>query len=262
MLTMRDILAHQTFLATIQPEVETYQSCEAVAKYAGRLTIAAIIGPAGIGKNTLMNQVKDEPKLHIATAVTSREKRESDTIYRRYYDFSTKRDQTAVRSRLDEGRYIQVASHPATGEIYATEQDDFHAYRTNLMDITAAEYVKMQNQGVFGCITPICIVTPTYDQWQRQWLGREQPTQKEYLGRMQEARDSLAYCLGNSSVRYVINGYIPTSARRLTEAAHGVGEACSSVYQELAYMYAQALVEGIDASGVLRQRGSTFQGLA
>lgn len=259
---MRDILAHQTFLATIQPEVQTYQPCDAVATYAGRLTIAAIIGPAGIGKNTLMNQVSDQPNLHIATAVTSREKRESDTNYRRYYDLSTKRDQTAVRSRLDEGRYIQIASHSATGEIYATEQDDFHAYRTNLMDITAAEYVKMQDQGVFGCITPICIVTPTYGQWQRQWLGREQPSQKEYRARMQEARDSLTYCLGNSSVRYVINSYIPTAARRLAEVTHGTGEACSSVYQELAHTYAQTLVEGIDTSGVLRPRGSTFPGLA
>lgn len=235
---------HIDFLDQIKPLVHAYQPGENVVAHAKQAKVLAVMGPAGIGKSTLMAA----SGLHIATSTTSRPQRDTDTSIRRYYDFTNADDKQDVLTRLYDRSFIQLINHPATNELYASEPEDYPLNTISQWDTTAIEFQRVRKVNLFGCLQNAYIVTPTYEQWQRQWLGRttgERP--HDYHGRMIEAHDSLVMSLQDPEITFMLNTDIEESGLVLSGIACGMQP---SLYEmDAARMAAQRLLHGILGSG-------------
>ncbi|MET1033101.1 MAG: hypothetical protein ABWX94_01235 [Candidatus Saccharimonadales bacterium] len=236
---------HLDFLDQIKPIVRTYEPAISVTTHAQRARVLAVVGPAGIGKNTLMAA----SGLHIATSVTSRPRRDTDTTIRHYHDFTKADDRRYVLTRLDDRSFIQIISHPATGEMYASEPEDYPLDTISLWDATATEYQRVRKANIFGSLLNAYIVTPTYEQWQEQWLGRTNGDRPDdYIGRMVEAHNSLTISLRDPETTFMLNTDVEESGLVLRGIAFGKQP---TLYEsDAARAAAYRLLDGIAESGV------------
>lgn len=239
---------HNLFLEEIQPYIDDYNPSQEVTAYAGQVSALAVIGPAGVGKSTLM----EASGIQISTGITSRLPRDGETKFRHYYDFTDPRERSQVRNALRQGDFIQAISHPATKELYASEPQDFPDAHCNLWDPTAQEYRRVQELGIFASLRGICVVAPNYETWQSQWLGRTNSDRPDdYNGRMLEAYRSLTTMLEEPNIAFLINTDVDEGARALQLFAEGNHE--QSTEQSAAGRYAaHQLLAGIVASNALR----------
>jgi len=234
---------HEAFLAEIGPYVPHYLPRLSVTNAMGKLTVSPVMGPVGIGKNTLM----ELSGLHRVTAKTSRPARPGDTIYNRYYDFAKKADRHAVTCGIRDGTYVQMAIHPANGELYATTPKDYLKPGPNLLDVTTDEYERIKREGWFGMLKPMYIVTSTGEQWRSQWFGRDGDNPPNYIGRTEEAKNSLEFCLSQPDLPIIINDDAIESAQLLREVALGE-TTLTPEYLEQGRAAAQLLLDGIASS--------------
>jgi guanylate kinase len=231
---------HEAFLADIGPYVLNYLPRLSVTNYMGRVMVNPVMGVVGVGKSTLMEQ----SGLHRVMAKTSRPARPGDTIYSRYYDFTKRADRHAVTRGIEDGTYVQMAIHPANGELYATTPKDFVRKGPNLLDVTTEEYARLMRDGWFGTIKPTYIVTSTFGQWQTQWFGRDGENPPNYTGRTMEAKNSLEFFLERPEMPAIINDDATESAQLLRQVALGE-TTLTPEYLEQGRAAAQLLLDGI-----------------
>lgn len=191
------------------PDVQTFGRC---------LHVVGVIGPVAVGKNTLMTA----SGMTIASPETSREPRPGETSYQRYYDFTNPTDRNDARTNIQEGRYLQIAAHPASGEFYMSLPEHYDINTRNLMDVTAAEYKRMRKTGLIGNLAAVYVVPISYDAWQGQWRKRDgdvdTPTTRS---RTREAYDSMLDCFSCPEIPFLVNEQVDKSAQRLRELAEG-----------------------------------------
>jgi guanylate kinase len=237
----------ERFLERIGTYTKDYFPGTEAGRFAQSCGITAVMGPAWVGKNTVMNA----SGVPAVTAVTSRPERAGDTAYRRYLDFNVWTDRDDVIAMLHSRAYVQAASHPTTHELYACEPQDFPAQNC-AMDITAEEYAKLRRQRLFGRMTGLYVVTNSYEAWQERQASREVITPDEHQKRMVEARDSLTMALGDPTMQFLINDDISTAADVLLSVSEGASLSVCDV--EAGRRAAGLMLEGIVESGVLRTR--------
>lgn len=230
----------------MRPSVDRYQPSDEVLNFAAKLHVVGVIGPVAAGKNTLMAA----SGLAIAGAETSREPRPGETSYRRYYDFTNSADRDEVRINILQGRYLQIAAHPASGEFYTSLPEHYDDSSPNLMDVTAVEYRRMQQAKLVGNLSAVYIVPSTYDEWRERWYGRDGEVDTHTLvSRTREAHDSIVACLGDPNIPFLVNNDIDESAQRFRELA--MGDTLSNGEHTLGRVVAQQLVVSIRHSGLL-----------
>lgn len=235
---------HTDFLQTIRPLTETYTPNDDVLRYTKQLTVAAIIGPTGVGKNTVM----DLSNVPLVTAITSREPRPVDTIYRRFLNFDNPADRKETAHKLLTRSYVQASSHPATHELYATETVDFPR-GISLMDMTAYEYERLRTSGIFGRLFGICLVADDFSSWQSRWRTRGIGELSEYRKRMVEGSSSLTYCLQSPDMAFVLNPNDDAQTAAETIRLLTEGQELDPAQQEAGRQAAELMLAGIRQTG-------------
>lgn len=202
----------------MRPFVDSYKPSTSVLIFAARLRVVGVIGPIAAGKNTLMAA----SGLTIAGGETSRAQRPGETSYQRYYDFSDLQDREDARTNIYSGRYLQITAHPASGEFYASLPEHYDPSSPNLMDVTSAEYKRMQKARLIGNLTGVYIVPQDYNAWQSQWTGRDGEVDPDTrMSRTREAYDSMMACLPDIDIPFLVNDTVDESAARLRALAEG-----------------------------------------
>lgn len=159
--------------------------------------IVMLVGPAAIGKSTIMNEVvAQDSRFSYVSAFTTRAKRPGEQSY---YDFISK-DKANELIKTDHA--ITHFEHPTTHDIYGTTAE---SYRTeyNLLDTLSIAVDTYRNLPFERHIT--ISLTASADQWQAWFLNRYPTPSEEAMKRLKEATLSINWSLNDQNTYWLQN---------------------------------------------------------
>lgn len=161
-------------------------------------TLVMIVGPAAIGKSTLMNEVvrQNPANYGYVKSFTTRSRRPGETAH---YDFISREHALSLHQ---SGQTITYLDHPTTHDLYGTTASSYTA-PINLLD-TLSGSVKDYRNLPFAETVTISLTTPA-SQWKEWFLQRYPRPSDEAIKRLTEAKQSISWSLNDSETLWLIN---------------------------------------------------------
>lgn len=159
--------------------------------------IVMLVGPAAIGKSTIMNEVvAQDSRFSYVSAFTTRSRRPGEQSY---YDFISK---NKANELIKTGQAITHFEHPTTHDIYGTTAA---SYRTeyNLLDTLSIAVATYRNLPFKRHITISLTASP--DQWHAWFLNRYPTPSEEATKRLKEATSSVNWSLNDPETYWLKN---------------------------------------------------------
>lgn len=193
--------------------------------------LIAVVGPTGVGKSTLI----DELGIPEVLSDVSRSKRPDEKDDESYHFRS---DYLSIIKDIKEGKYVQFVISP-TGEFYGTRAEEYEQNGTCIMAIMASAIPVFKEVG-FKKITQLYVMPPSYVEWMRRIGGVRT---EDLLGRISEARGSLALALEDSNYQFILNDTIENALDDVVKILND--EEVNEHRQQLAIGTADVLLERI-----------------
>lgn len=188
-------------------------------KLAGK-TIVMTVGPAGIGKSTLMNgAIEQDPRMHRVPSFTTRDQRLNDEPGMYHY-IVTPEDYEKLDHDINSGTVVQYGVSPVKDVVYGTYVDDY-LREYNLKDVWAsgvAEFEKLP----FNTHIIVGLVADPHD-WKQWYSERFTPGDPEAVSRLDEAQQSLEWLISHPDVKWLQNksGELEQSSLKLIDICLG-----------------------------------------
>lgn len=190
-----------TFLRTFPQLVNDYQPAPDVLKKIGNLSLLIIIGPSGVGKTTLLQNV-DIPFVPSDMTRPSRpdEQDGRDNYFRSDYD--------QIISEVKNGRFVQVAISSG-GDFYATRESSYPESGAAALPVVADAVPTVRNLG-FKETLSVFIVPPSFEEWMSRMKTHEL-SEEQLSKRLAEAERSLEFALGDKDMHFVLSDTIASA---------------------------------------------------
>lgn len=201
-------MANPEHIAHVAELANGYHPSNETLEFTHTLDIVTVSGPAGAGKNTVM-ELTGLPNV---TGWTSREPHERDGGRYRY--IQTEDDWQQLAESLEQGRFVQATFHPTLHKFYGSTTDDYRAGTVNLTDVLPQQYQDFKTDGLFRSIRASYITTP-YGPWLDRLAKRGVMSSEENVGRMREAKHSLRTSLDDDEFYFILNESMALAARAL-----------------------------------------------
>jgi guanylate kinase len=188
------------------PELKTnYRSAPEVLEHIGGVKLLMLIGPTGVGKSTLINNLG----LAFVPSDTSRPARpgEKDGI-----DFNFHSDYSALTADITAGRFVQVAIGPS-GDFYATKASSYPKSGFAVMPVVA-DVVPIFRQLGFKETFSAFITPPSYEEWMSR-IKKHGLTDQEIKKRLPEAIRSLNFALTDATTHFILNDNLDKAAAQI-----------------------------------------------
>lgn len=194
----------QSQLDEVKQEQDKYRPNEEVCRRLGELGLVMIVGPAAVGKTSVIQTIAnlDHEFAPVSVFTTRDPRHDDDPNLFRYYDH-TDEGVSELLARINRGDMVNIAIHPTTGHLYGTELEDYRG-RYNVL-ATLANGVKQLNNLPFKTKTIIGLTTEP-DTWTKWFDEREMPDRSTREKRLAEAVMALDEELFNiPSITFVSN---------------------------------------------------------
>lgn len=183
-------------------------------------TLIMIVGPTGIGKSTLMNQLCAlDPSFRRVRSFTTRQPRENDEENQYIYLTSEQLD-----NHLGTGDVITDVTFPGTDIHYGTLTESYPS-DFNLLDTLASSVSTYRSLPFYQTITVSLTTDPAA--W-ASWLSTRLPEHDENrTKRLEEARQSVNWSLTQTDNHYWLTntpGDIATPVQQLLQIVKGQGQ--------------------------------------
>lgn len=161
-------------------------------------TLVMIVGPAAVGKSTLMNEIvrQDSKTFGYVRSFTTRSRRPGEAAH---YNFISREEALSLQQT---GRTVTYFEHPTTHDLYGTTPASYIA-QINLLD-TLSGSVDDYRKLPFTRTVTISLTTPAV-QWKDWFLQRYPEPSDEAIKRLAEAKRSIMWSLGDSETLWLIN---------------------------------------------------------
>jgi guanylate kinase len=202
-------MASTEYLNVVGELVRDYQRSPETLEFMHELDLVTVSGPAGSGKNTVM----EATGLEVIKGRTTRPRRSPED--NDYHYIEEPEEEERLLDDLHHGNLVQVATHPGTGDFYGGDRTDYALKGTGLLDVMPRYYYELRDEDHFASLRATSLIPPDYVTWQTRFLGRGKISPKEYIKRMHEATDSLAITVPDHSFYYIINDVTELAANAL-----------------------------------------------
>jgi guanylate kinase len=188
---------------------EHYVPSEQTINQLSQIDLLAIVGPTGVGKSTIINQL-DIP--YVISDV-SREPRPDEKKEKNYH-FRT--DYLEIIKDIKNGEYVQFLVSK-NNEFYGTRGTSYPDSGVCTMAIVAQEIPRFRKLG-FRNIKTIYIMPPSYVEWMRR-IGGVRST--DLLARISEARQSIILALEDPEYTFVLNDKLELAVKDVLDIING-----------------------------------------
>lgn len=168
-----------------------------------------IVGPAAIGKTTLMNTVvKLDSECSYVRSFTTRPRRQNEISH---YHFISRTEALDLRRT---GKTITFFEHPTTRDIYGTTAESYQT-RFSLLDTLSTTVKEYRNLAFERTITISLTASP--EQWREWFVSRYPEPSEEASKRLKEAEYSITWSLTDPKSHWLLNpaGETELTARTL-----------------------------------------------
>lgn len=200
----------QDFIFWARKLRDSYQPSEAVARQLSEVDLVAIVGPTGVGKTTIIENLG----IPFVKSDVTRPRRpyEKDNLT---YNFRS--DYEDIITELEHGEFVQF---------FVSEYDEFYGTHSRAYPqsgpacmAVVAELIEPFSKLGFKSITPIYIMPPSYAEWMRR-IGDVRSD--ELKGRIVEARTSINYVQENDSkFHFVLNDNLELALKDVKAIING-----------------------------------------
>lgn len=176
----------------------------AVASVLGGKYLVFVVGPAKVGKSTLMNELAlQDKRFSRIGGFTTRGPRPDDeaSLYR--YLPNNEASIVQILAQVKAGELVQYAIHPTTGNVYATELSDYGG-QYNCKDVLGHAMAGFRALSSAGSYTFSIICEP------KQWLERlygsyNNKADPDLQKRIAEAKINLQWSLQDDKTIWIDN---------------------------------------------------------
>lgn len=181
------------FLLWVRKLQETYKPSEAARQRLAQIDLLAIVGPTGVGKTTLINELGVPTVLSDVT----RPMRPGEKNNQNYH-FRT--DYLEILNEIKAGQFVQFLVSDA-GDFYGTRVDSYPSAGWCVMAVYATAIPLFRTLG-FRRVLPVYIMPPGYVEWMRR-IGQQRTGDLD--ARIAESITSLKLALVDPDYRFVLN---------------------------------------------------------
>lgn len=186
-----------------------YRASEEVKAQLSQVDLLAIVGPTGVGKTTLINELKLPVVLSDVTRPMRPEEKNNQN-----YRFRT--DYIEILKEIKSGQYAQFVIS-GSGDFYGTHNDAYPHEGWCTMAIIATAIPSFRDLG-FRNVKPIYIMPPGYVEWMRR-IGELRAGDLDI--RIAESITSIKTALRDSEYHFVLNDSIEAAIQDIRDIMAG-----------------------------------------
>lgn len=214
--------ANLKHLAEFKTILENYSAAEGARAVLDGLSFVAILGPASVGKNTIINELRNTGRYFFIVSDTTRPPRVNDGVLEQNGEHYFFVSEEQMLSGLRQGRYLeaeiihgQQVSGMSLRELEKAKASGKCAITD--MDIGGAIHL----HGVKPDARVVLLVPPSFSEWQRRLATRSAMPEDERLRRMQTAAKMLEYAMAHDYFQFVITKDVSQSVHAVDAIAAG-----------------------------------------
>jgi len=203
-------------MTDLNTRITSYLPSDETIKAIKKITLVMVIGPACVGKTTLINAaVKQDDDICLVLSDTDRLARPEEKNGVDYY-FRTRAEMLDL---LDSRAFVQIAPI-VSGDLYASQPASYGSKGSIAMMAVWADAVSQFRQLPFRSLRSIFITPPSFKEWQNRLRKREFSTEQRFK-RLVEARRSFEFALSDSQLQFIINDNLTLAEADFLQLVHG-----------------------------------------
>jgi len=201
----------QEFLAQLPKLVAGYKPASDVIERIGQIKVLMLVGPSGVGKTTLVNNLG----LKYVLSDNTRDPRPGELEGR---DFFFRTDYDMVAEEIRRGRFVQVAVDSG-GDLKATKASSYPNSGDVVMAIVA-DVVPIFRQLGFAATTTAFITPPSFGEWMQR-MQSHNLSQEQFRKRIDEAKRSFNFALADQAVHFILSDTVEAATNQLKQLVSG-----------------------------------------
>ncbi|HUC87862.1 MAG TPA: hypothetical protein VMR95_01810 [Candidatus Binatia bacterium] len=203
-------------MLSLNQQIANYRPNPKTLAAIARITLVTVIGPAGVGKTTLMEQAaRTDKDIHLVLSDTSRLARPGEANGVSYFF----RSREEMFELLNQRAFVQIAPI-VSGDLYGSSPASFGEPGKIAMMAVWSEAMFQFRTLPFHALHPIFIVPPDFKEWQRRLEVREF-SPAVLNNRLAEAKRSFEFALSDDHLNFIINDDLKLALDNFLKLAHG-----------------------------------------
>lgn len=187
---------------------ETYETSDALKARLAHVNLLAIVGPTGVGKTTIINELSMPP----VKSDVSRDMRHDEKNDQNYH---FREDYLQILQEIKTGQFAQFVVSDA-GDFYGTHMNAYPESGWCSMAIFADAIPSFRELG-FNKVVPVYIMPPGYVEWMRR-VGSQR--EHNLTSRIEEAIKSIKIALRDPAYHFVLNDNVEYAVRDVNRIVH------------------------------------------
>ena len=193
----------QDFIKWARKLQETYVTSPTVKERLKQVRLLALVGPTGVGKTTLINELE----LSVVKSDVTRHMRDGEKNNENYH---FRDDYLQILNEIKNGQFAQFVVSDA-GDFYGTHIEAYPENGWCAMAVYATAIPMFRALG-FQKIVPVYIMPPGYVEWMRR-IGAQR--ENDINARIQEAIVSIKTALADTDYKFILNDNVELAVKDL-----------------------------------------------
>lgn len=202
--------------------LDVYNHSDHAKDVLARTKLVLLVGITGGGRNTVIRELQKTGEYYFIVSDTTRPPKIRDGKLEEHGVQYYFRSEEEVLHDLREGEFLEAAMIHNQQVSGISIRELKKAHESHKIALTDIEYVGADNvsrlkpDGVF-----IFMVPPSFDEWKRRLMHREEMSEEELANRIESARKELSFALKQSYYTFVVNDTVEQATKDVHSLATG-----------------------------------------
>jgi guanylate kinase len=202
--------------------LENYQVSNESQAIIEKVKLVLCLAPTSSGRNTIINELVKTGKYRFIVSDTTRLPRVNNGVKEKSGTEYWFRSEQEMLADIQDGKLLEaevIHSQQVSGISIRELEKALKEQKIAITDVDIGGVRSIVK--VMPRVTTVCVLPPSFEEWQRRIKGRGHMPPKEFRLRMITAAHIFEHLQSMPFIKYVINDDLMDAARQLDEVAHG-----------------------------------------